>query len=172
MIVKTKKYELAKKTYIQIALMNILREQWWVLPIPVAIGLMAFIWPKLALWFIITPIVLLALYALFWAVQFAGVTQLEQNQIMFQKLSYEIDSQKIMIKLNLKQGSPIQWNQIKAARMGADHFIFIISKAQFIYLPFKSFNSDHDIKFTEIILKRKGYIKDTPAPAKQEAKKA
>lgn len=159
MIVKTKRYELPKKTYIKIGLINLLKKQWWIFIIPVVIACMAFIWPKYALWFIITPLVLLALYILFWAIQFTGVTQLEQNQIMFQKLSYEIDSRQVLIKLNAKQGSPLQWNQIKSANMGKDHFLFILSKAQFIYLPFKSFNSEHDIKFTEAILKRKGYIK-------------
>jgi hypothetical protein len=159
MIVKTKKYELPKKTYIQVALQNILQKQWWVFPIPFAIAALAFFWPDYKWWFIITPFILLGLYILFWAIQFTGVTQLEQNQIMFQKLSYEIDSRQILIKLNAKQGSPLQWNQIKSAKKAKDHFLFIVSKAQFIYLPFKSFNSENEIKFTESILKRKGYLK-------------
>lgn len=159
MIVKTKKYELPKSTYIKIGLTNLLRQQWWIFAIPVAIACLAFVFPKYALWFIISPLILLLLYILFWVIQFTGVSQLEQNQIMFQKLSYEIDSRQILIKLNVKQGSPIQWAQIKEAKKGKDHFLFVLSKAQFIYLPFKSFNSEHDIKFTETILKRKNYIK-------------
>lgn len=159
MIVKTKRYELPKKKYVKLGLMNILKKQWWIFPIPVVIGLLAIFFPKYALWFIITPLILLALYILFWAVQFTGVTQLEQNQIMFQKLSYEIDSRQVLIKLNVKQGSPIQWSQIQSAQVGKDHFLLILSKAQFIHLPFKIFNSEHDLKFTETILRRKGYIK-------------
>lgn len=159
MIVKTKKYELPTKTYIQVGLMTILRNQWWIFPIPVVLASLAFVWPSYMWWFIIVPFVLLGLYILFWAIQFTGVTQLEQNKIMFEKLSYEIDSRQIMIKLNPRQGSPIPWNQVKKARMGKDHFLLILSKAQFIYLPFKIFNSDHDLKFTETILRRKGYIK-------------
>jgi len=159
MIVKTKKYELPKKTYIKVGLQTLLQQQWWVFPIPVAIALVAFIFPSFVWWFIITPLILLLLYILFWAIQFTGVTQLEQNKIMFQRLSYEIDSRQILIKLNAKQGSPIQWAQVKKAKVGKNYFLFILSKAQFIYLPFKSFNSENDIKFTESILKRKGYLK-------------
>lgn len=160
MIVKTKKYELPKNTYIKVGLIHLFKKQWWVFPIPIAIALMAIVFPNYAWWFIITPLIILLLYILFWAIQFTGVTQMEQNQIMFQKLSYEIDSRQILIKLNARQGSPIQWTQIKEAEKGKDFFLFIMSKAQFIYLPFKSFNSEHDIKFTETILKRKNYIKE------------
>ena len=159
MIVKTKKYQLPKNTYIKVGLTYIFKKQWWVFPIPAIIAAMALVFPAYAWWFIITPLVLFLLYILFWAIQFTGVTQLEQNQIMFQKLSYEIDSRQILIKLNAKQGSPMQWSQIKEVQKRKDHFLFVISKAQYIYLPFKSFNSEHDLKFTETILKRKNYFK-------------
>lgn len=159
MIIKTKRYELPKNTYIKVALINLLKQQWWIFIIPVAIACLAFVWPKYVWWLTITPFVLLGLYILFWAIQFTGVTQLEQNKIMFEKLSYEIDSRQFLIKLNAKQGSQIQWNQFKEAKMEKDHFLLVISKAQFFHLPFKIFNSDHDVKFMEAILKRKGFIK-------------
>lgn len=160
MIVKTKKYQLPKNTYIKVGLANILKKQWWVFLIAIALLIPAFIFPEYKWWFIITVPILLGLYILFWAIQFTGVTQMQQNQVMFEKLSYEIDSRQILIKLNPKQGSPIPWSMIKDAKKGKDHFLFVINKGQFIYLPFKVFNSDHDLKFTETILKRKGYIKE------------
>jgi YcxB-like protein len=97
---------------------------------------------------------------LFWLIQFTGVTQLEQSKILFEKLSYEISSQQIMIKLSSKQGMPINWDQIKKAKVGKDKIVLIVNSAQMVYLPFKIFKTDNERKFVETILKRKGLIKE------------
>ncbi len=157
MIVRTKKYQLPTKKYIGIALKAALRQQWWVFPIYLAICAGYFLEPNH--WWITGASIALALYMLFWLIQFAGVTQLEQGKFMFQKLSYEISSQQILIKMNAKQGMPMKWDQIKRAAKRKDGFVFFISKAQLIYLPFKSFNNDNEIRFIETVLKRKGYSK-------------
>ncbi len=157
MIVKTKKYKFPTGTYIKFALTNILKEQWWVLLIAVAIACGTFIVPSN--WWWIGALIALTLYILFWVIQFAGVTQMEQSKILFEKLGYEINSQQILIKLNSKQGMPIKWENVKRATKGKDHFLFIISKAQLIHLPFKIFNTENEVRFIETILKRKGYIK-------------
>ena len=86
------------------------------------------------------------------------MTQLDQGKFMFQRLSYEVSSQQILIKMNAKQGMPMKWDQIKRATKGKSGFTFYASKAQLIYLPFKSFNNDNEIRFIETVLKRKGYI--------------
>ena len=157
MIVKTKKYQLPTGTYIKIGMMNILKSQWWVILIAAAISSMAFIIPSH--WWWIGALIALILYGLFWLIQFAGVTQLEQNKILFERMNYEITSQQILIKLNPKQGMPMKWESIKHAKIGKDYFLLVISKAQFIHLPFKIFNSENDRKFMETILRRKNYIK-------------
>jgi hypothetical protein len=54
---------------------------------------------------------------------------------------------------------PIKWEQIKRAWMSKDAFTFVISKVQFIHLPFRIFNAENQVKFIETILKRKGYLK-------------
>jgi hypothetical protein len=156
MIVKTKKYQLPTKTYIKLGLKNIFKEQWWVLLIAVAIASMAFvIW---SIWWIIGAVIAYALYWLFWLIQFAGVTQMEQNKILFDKLSYEITSQQILIKVNTKQGMPVKWENIKRAVIGKDYFMLVMSKAQLIHLPFRVFNTDNERKFLETILKRKNLV--------------
>ena len=157
MIVKTRKYQLPTGKYIKLGMLNILREQWWVFLIAIAISCMTFIIPSN--WWWIGALIALVLYGLFWLIQFAGVTQLEQNKILFERLNYEITSQQIMIKLNPKQGMPMKWENIKKAFAGKDFFLLIISKAQFIHLPFKIFNSENDRKFMETILKRKNLLK-------------
>ncbi|MCG8340922.1 MAG: YcxB family protein [Cytophagales bacterium] len=157
MLVKTKKYKLANNTYIKLGMKNIIREQWWVFLIALAIASgTLFIHTY---WFIMGAAIGLFLYFLFWLIQFYGITQLEENRIIFEKLSYEITSHQVLVQLSAKQGMPIPWSQIKRASQGKDYFLLVVSKGQLIHLPHKIFNSKHEIKFVETILKRKGFIK-------------
>ncbi|MBU2915684.1 MULTISPECIES: YcxB family protein [Reichenbachiella] len=158
MIVKTKKYQLANGTFIKLAFGNLIKEQWWVALIYLAIcG--GYLWiPNM--WWIIGASIALVLYGLFWLIQFAGISQLEQGKFMFEKLSYEITSQQILIKLNSKQGMPLKWESIKKAVVTKDHFLLVMSKAQMIHLPYRIFNSQNEIKFIETIMKRKSLIKE------------
>lgn len=157
MLVKTKKYKLETGTYVKLGLINVLKQQWWVFLIAVALFCGYFLAPSMW-WFIGTGIALL-LYILFWVIQFAGVTQMDQTKILFEKLSYEINSQQVLIKLSARQGMPIKWDQVKRAWKGKDYFVLAVNKAQLIHLPFRIFNSDNERKFVESILRRKGYIK-------------
>jgi len=157
MIVKTRKYKLETGKYIKIALAGVLRQQWWVGLI--VLGIMAcslIIWSH---WWITGALIALALYILFWVIQFAGITQMEQSKILFERLNYEITSQQILIKISSKQGMPIKWDQIKRAKLTKSGFILWMSKVQLIYLPFKIFNSKNEQKFIETILRRKEYLK-------------
>lgn len=156
MIIKTKKYKLETKTYIKLGMINILKEQWWVILIALAIASGYFF--IASWWWISMAILAYVLYLLFWVIQFAGVSQMEDNKVMFERLSYEIDSRQILMKLNPKQGMPIKWEMIKRAQINKEAFVLTMSKAQFIYLPFRIFNSENERKFLETILRRKGYI--------------
>jgi len=157
MLVKTKKYKLETGKYIKIALPAVLKQQWWVVLIALAImSGSLIIWSH---WWITGALIAYALYVLFWLIQFAGITQLEQGKILFERLNYEITSQQILIKISTKQGMPIKWEQIKKADKTKTGFVLWMSKVQLIYLPFKIFNSENERKFIETILKRKEYIK-------------
>lgn len=156
MIVKTKKYQLTTNTYIRLGLSNVVREQWWVFL--VALGIMSGSFFIRTIWFIVVGIVGLLFYILFWGVQFYGITYLEQNKLLFERLRYEISSQQIIMQLNTKQGMPIAWEQVKRARQGKDYFLLVISKAHLIYLPYKVFQGNHEVKFLETILKRRSLI--------------
>ncbi|MEQ9426821.1 MAG: YcxB family protein [Cyclobacteriaceae bacterium] len=157
MHIKTRKYELPKSTYIKMGMRNIVREQWWVFLIYLGIcG--GYFWIATH-WWITGANIALLIYFLFWLIQFSGMTQLEQGKILFEKLSYEIDSRQILIKLSSKQGMPIKWDMIKRGSKGKDHFKLVMNKAQMIYLPFKIFPSDAQLKWMETIMIRKGLIK-------------
>jgi hypothetical protein len=157
MIVKTKKYQLPTKKYIGIALQGVMRQQWWVALIYLGICSLTF-WIS-SWWWFIGGTIALVLYFLFWLIQFAGVTQLEQGKFMFQKLQYEITSQQILIKVDARQGMPMKWEMIKRVKKTKDAFILFASKAQLIHLPFRIFNNDNELKFMETVLKRKGLLK-------------
>ena len=157
MIIKTKNYRLEKKDYQRMALINILGEQWWVGLIALAICL-GFFWIH-SVWCFVAAIIASGLYLLFWWVQFYGVTQLEQGKMLFERFSYEISSQQILMKLNAREGMPMKWDQIKKAKIGKDYFLLMVNKAQLIHLPFKIFNTENERKFLSSILKTKGLIK-------------
>jgi hypothetical protein len=157
MIVKTKNYRLEKKTYISLAFKSVLKQQWWVSLIVLAIC-SGYFWIA-SWWWFFAALLGAALYLLFWWIQFYGVTQLEQGKMLFERFSYEINSQQIVMKLNPREGMPIKWEMVKRAKVGKDFIALYLSKAQFIYLPFKIFNTDNERKFVVSILKTKGLIK-------------
>ncbi|MBS1488107.1 MAG: YcxB family protein [Bacteroidetes bacterium] len=157
MIVKTKNYRLEKKVYIRTAFVSVLKQQWWVSLIVLAIG-SGYFWIA-SWWWIFGAVLGASLYLLFWWVQFYGVTQLEQGKMLFERFSYEINSQQILMKINAREGMPMKWDQIKRAHTGKDYFVLFLSKAQLIYWPHKIFNTDNERKFVASILKTKGLIK-------------
>ena len=157
MIVKTKNYRLEKKTYIKLAFTGILKQQWWVGLIVVAICL-GYLWVP-SWWWFFGAFMGTGFYLLFWWLQFYGVTQLEQGKMLFERYSYEISSQQLVMKLNPREGMPMKWDQFKSAKVGKDYFVLFINKAQMVYLPFKIFNTDNERKFVASILKTKGLVK-------------
>lgn len=158
MIVKTKKYKLKPKTYRKLAMANILKSWWWVFLLPLAMIIASVFLGWHWLW--ITALSLTVVYLLFWFIQFSGIGYLDQFKMLFEKLSYEIDSRQIMIKLSPKQGMPIPWEKVQKAKKTKDGFIIVVTKAQIIHLPNKVFNSQNEMRFLESILKRKGFIKE------------
>jgi hypothetical protein len=159
MIVKTKNYKLEKKTYINLAFKNVMAQQGWIAGlIAVAICLLYF-WIA-SIWWIIAAVIAFGLYLLFWYIQFYGVTQLEQGKMLFERFTYEINSQQILMKINPREGMPLKWDQIKKAEIGKDHFVLFVNKAQLIYWPYKIFNTDNERKFVASILKTKGLAKE------------
>lgn len=163
MIVKTKRYKLENKEYISLAMKHLLRTQWYWAAVPVGIIILNVIlnltiYPNIWIYFL-APLAAI-LYLLFWLIQFTGVTQMEQNKPMFQKIGYEIDSRQILMKLNTKEGMQMKWEMIKGAYKEKEHYLLIISRAQFLHLPFYIFNSDNEMKFFESILRRKNLIKE------------
>lgn len=157
MLIKTKKYKLDPKVYRSMAMKNVMIDLWWVFLVPVAISMVTIFTGSI--WWSIGAVVMTLLYIAFWYIQFTGISNLEQYKMLFEKLSYEITSKSIMIKLNPKQGMPVNWENIKKVESKENEFLFTLSRAQFIHLPHKVFNNTNEIQFLNSILKRKGYVK-------------
>ncbi len=161
MIVKTKKYQLNTKTYRKVAMRNVLRNQWW-LPVAIFLGivvlnlLLNLVYSNIWIYFL-APLGV-GLYFLFWYIQFTGAPHLEQMKPMFQRLGYEINGREVLLKASAREGMQIPWDYVKHAEKGKDAYILYLSKAQFIHLPFRIFNSDNDIRFVEAIMKRRGLL--------------
>ena len=157
MKVTTKNYRLEKSAYVKMALKAVLIQQWWAIPIALVICAFYFFIPSW--WWIFSGVLAYGLFVLFWWIQFFGVTQLEQGKALFERFSYEITSQQILMKLNSREGMPMKWDQIKRVKVENDYFLLFVNKAQLIHWPFKIFNSENERKFVQSILKTKGLLK-------------
>jgi hypothetical protein len=111
MIVKTKNYKLEKKTYINLAFKSVLAQQGWIAALGAIAICLLYFWIA-SIWWFIAAIIAVGLYLLFWYIQFYGVTQLEQGKMLFERFSYEITSQQILMKINPREGMPLKWDQI------------------------------------------------------------
>jgi hypothetical protein len=158
MIIKTKKYQLDSITYLKLGMAHVARKWWWAWLIPVGIMLLPILYAPAFWWCFGISLTALVLYVLFWVVQFVGITQMEQYKPLFEKLSYEIGSQQILIKLNAKEGMPVRWEQVQEVKVGKQAYTLVLSLAQFIHLPFDVFRSERDLKFMDMLLKRKGLV--------------
>ena len=158
MIVKTKNYKLDKKTYVRIAFRNILKQQGWIAGLVVLALCLCYLWVP-SIWWFIGALIGLGLFFLFWWIQFYGVTQMEQGKMLFEKFSYEITSQQILMKINPREGMPLKWDQIKKAYTDKEAFVLFVNKAQIIHLPFRIFNTENERKFLTSVLKTKGLLK-------------
>jgi hypothetical protein len=153
--VKTKRYQLPQKIFIQIGFIAAIKKYWWGFPIPLVLLIFGFIWPSAMLWMVIACLTLMLLYALFWYIQFYGITQLPQGKTLFERYSYQFENERMMIMKNDREGMVIKWAQVQKAEIREQAFLLWISKVQFFYLPFSIFGSTNDVRWTEALLKRK-----------------
>lgn len=158
MVIQTKKYKMPLGLYVKLGLLNVLRMQWWV-PAIVLLFMCGTLFVRTK-WFLILGTIFFMFYMLFWIIQFYGIAQLEENRIMFDRLSYAISNDELLVKVSGKHGMPIPWsNIIWAQRKKSKYFLLSLSKVQFFCLPYKIFQSDNDIQIFSVILQRKKLLK-------------
>ncbi|WP_242926208.1 hypothetical protein [Pontibacter vulgaris] len=177
MAIRTKKYQFDKKLYTNLALTQVWRKDWWQAIIPLALflipALFSFSW-----WWVAIAIIVTILFVLLRSAQVMGVTQMEQGNPLFEKMTYEIDQRQILMKRNDREGMALTWNMIQSARKKDDAFMLWLQPPTqeqmptgwkgwlartfqvpvFINLPYRIFNSPNDIKLMESMLRRKNLL--------------
>jgi hypothetical protein len=175
--IRTKKYQLEKNTFTGIALAKVWRRDWWMALIPLVLLLLPAVF-NFSWWWVVAAVLVTLIFVLLRSAQVMGVTQMEQGNPLFEKLSYEIDQRQILLKRNEREGMTLTWDMIGSAeRKGASYLLWLKppTEAQlpggwrgwlaktfqapvFVMLPFRIFNSPNDIKLLESLLRRKNLI--------------
>lgn len=153
--VKTKFYQLPTSTFIKTGMASALKQYWWAFLVPVALIIPGFFFPKTLIWLVPSVLVLTLLYVAFWYVQFYGITQLPQGKPFFERYQYEFRNDMLLLRKNQKEGMPIKWDMIQRAERREDALLLWLSRGQFFYLPTDIFTSQNDLKWAEMLLKRK-----------------
>ena len=157
MVIKTKKYNLPKGTYVKIGFKSLMRAKWWVLPLLLIPIVVAF-WFHYKKWGIFAVVVFFG-YILFRFLQVYAVTLIEGNKMLFERFSYQISSKHIIMQISSKQGMTIGWHQIKKVEKSKKSFTLFMGVVQFIHLPKRIFNNPQERRFLKMLLKRKNLLK-------------
>lgn len=175
--IRTKKYQLDKDTFTRIAITQVWKKEWWYALIPFAIFMIPAIF-DFSWWWVAVAFIVTLLFVLIRSAQVMGVTRVEQGNVLFEKLMFEVDNRQIMMKRNDREGMALTWDMIQKAQRTDDAFMMWLqppSASQlptgwkgwiartfqapiFIMMPYKIFNNQNDIKLMESILRRKSLI--------------
>lgn len=158
MKVITKRSELEKKKYISIGTKILLKTEWkWGL-IPLALIIIGYFIPRSFGWILTLSLVGAAGYVGFRVLQMFGFTQHEMSKGFFYRVNYEIDGKYILMKMDAKNGMPIEWKNFKKVYRMKDGYALSIARGQFIFLPYSIFKTENDKKLIETIFSRKSLI--------------
>ncbi|MFD2514068.1 hypothetical protein ACFSRY_09340 [Pontibacter locisalis] len=175
--IRTKKYQLDKDMFSRIAITQVWKKEWWYALIPFAIFMIPAIF-SFSWWWVVLAVVITLIFVLLRSAQVMGVTRVEQGNVLFEKLMYEIDNRQILMKRNDREGMALTWDMIQKAQRKEDSFMLWLQPPAanqlpggwkgwvartfqapiFILLPYRIFNSQNDIKLFESILRRKNLV--------------
>lgn len=175
--IRTKKYQLEKNVFTGIALGKVWRKDWWMALIPLVLFLLPAVF-SFSWWWVVGAVLVTLIFVLLRSAQVMGVTQVEQGNPLFEKLSYEIDSRQIVLKRNEREGMALTWDMIGSVERKGQAYLFWLkppTDAQlpggwkgwvaktfqapvFVMLPYRIFNNPTDIKLLESMLRRKNLI--------------
>lgn len=158
MKVVTKRYELAKKKYIGLGTKILLKSEakWAFIPaLVIIIGLFI---PRGFGWMLTLALVGALGYIGFRILQMVGFTQHEMSKAFFQKVNYELDGKHLLLKVDAKNGMPIEWKNFKKVYKLKEGYLLLIARGQFIFLPYTVFKTENEKKLTETIFSRKNLI--------------
>lgn len=152
----TRKTEMDKKLYINMALKKALRKYWFAFFVPPALLIPGFIWPSSMIWMVVTSIVVTILYVLFWYMQFYGMTILPQGKQLFEKQLFAILPEYIGVMKSEKdpQGMMLPYDKIEQVEKTGNSYIIHLTMAHIVIMPFDIFQSQQDMNYFEALLRK------------------
>lgn len=175
--IRTKKYQLDKDLFTRIAVIKVWKSEWWYALIPFILLLIPAIF-SFSWWWVVAAVIVTLLFVLIRSAQVMGVTRMEQGNVLFEKLTYDIDNRQILMKRNEREGMAITWDMIQTVQRDDDAYLLWLKPPTadqlpsgwkgwvartfqapiFIQLPYKIFNSQNDMKLMDSLLRRKNLI--------------
>jgi hypothetical protein len=175
--IRTKKYQMDKDAFTRIAITQVWKKEWWYALIPFALFMLPAIF-SFSWWWVAVAFIITLLFVLLRSAQVMGVTRVEQGNVLFEKLMYEIDNRQVLMKRNDREGMALTWDMIQRAQRKDDSYMLWLQPPSagqlptgwkgwlartfqapiFIMLPYKIFNSQNDLKLMDSILRRKSLI--------------
>lgn len=147
-MIKTKKFKLTNKEYLQIILRNYLGRRKWVIILFIFFLLLGIVQGNLFL-ILFPPIFTIILVTTYWQHAYSP-----KNKIFFKERYLEIDDDFLIGYLDDGTIDKINLDNIISFKKGKDCFLLYISKGQFLYTPFTCFEKDSDIQALEKIIKK------------------
>ncbi|WP_205501393.1 hypothetical protein [Rufibacter psychrotolerans] len=175
--IRTKKNQLDKNDYAKMALAQVWKKEWWRALIPLVLFSLPAAY-EFSWWWVAGAVIVTVLYILVRSAQVMGVTQMEQSNVLFERVMFEIDQRQILMKRNDREGMALQWDMIDRVSQTKDAYqLYLKGPAAdqlpkgwkgwlaktfnvpvFLHLPYKIFNSPNDLKLMESLLRRKNLI--------------
>lgn len=153
-MITTKKVKLTPKDLFSILILRYIKKRWW---------LFAWIWilaiilasdginDSFDMFFIVFAII----YPILLVIQFWRYVTSKDNRLLLLERYYEIDNEKINGIIDQDTYSPIKLDHFIKVDLIRKTYLLYIAKAQFIYIPIDSFESDSDREwFENEIIKR------------------
>jgi hypothetical protein len=147
-MIKTKKVKLTPKDLFLILTLRYIKKRWW---------LFAWIWiiaiilasdgmnDSFDMFFIAVAII----YPIWLAIQFWRYVTSKDNRLFLLERYYEIDNEKINGIIDQDTYSPIKLDHFIKVDLIRRTYLLYMAKAQFIYIPIDSFESDSDREWFE-----------------------
>ena len=175
--IRTKKTQFDTNTYTRLAMIEVWKKDWVYALVPFALGLLPALFVH-SWWWLALAVVLTVLFALFRSAQVTGVTQMEQSKPLFERMSFDIDSKQLLLRVGPEKAMQLTWDMIGRARRDPDAYLLYLKPGTppegmapwrlwlartfdvpvFLHLPLRIFNSPNDLKHFESLLRRKSLL--------------
>lgn len=153
MEIVTNQISLTKKQYFNILVINWIATRWWIL---VIVFCTAFILKtEVGNFFKVFSF----LYPAFVVIYLWFYAKTKQNKAFFKERYYKIDGSTLYCETKYNETGTVNLDTVVKVKKRRNYYLVYLSKAQFFYIPVKSFKNQEDIGTFTHILKERNLIK-------------